>query len=119
MVGLEALRQVLEPGDPSATPTAPAPAQPDIPSLKDLIDSLTASETGLVMVMGKGGVGKTTVAAAIAVGMDWELKNAVNKEKNPKKKSTNASRWLRNSSVLSANSSAINALPASRPTQVP
>ena len=69
MVGLEALRQVLEPGDPSATPAAPAPAQPDIPSLKDLIDSLTASETGLVMVMGKGGVGKTTVAAAIAVGL--------------------------------------------------
>ena len=69
MVGLDALRQVLEPGDPSATPAAPAPAQPDIPSLKDLIDSLTASETGLVMVMGKGGVGKTTVAAAIAVGL--------------------------------------------------
>lgn len=69
MVGLDALRRVLEPGSPSTTPATPMPAEPDVPSLKDLIVSLTASETGLVMVMGKGGVGKTTVAAAIAVGL--------------------------------------------------
>jgi arsenite/tail-anchored protein-transporting ATPase len=69
MVGLAALRRVMEPGDQSSATTPPMPAEPDVPSLKDLIDRLTASETGLVMVMGKGGVGKTTVAAAIAVGL--------------------------------------------------
>lgn len=69
MVGLAALRRVLEPGDQSPATTSPMPAEPDVPSLKDLIDRLTASESGLVMVMGKGGVGKTTVAAAIAVGL--------------------------------------------------
>ena len=69
MVGLAALRRVLEPDDQSPAPASPMPAEPDVPSLKDLIDSLSASETGLVMVMGKGGVGKTTVAAAIAVGL--------------------------------------------------
>ena len=40
-----------------------------MPNLKSLIDSLSTSQTGLVMVMGKGGVGKTTIAAAIAVGL--------------------------------------------------
>ena len=42
---------------------------PDISSLADLIDELGQSEHGLVMVMGKGGVGKTTVAAAVAVAL--------------------------------------------------
>ena len=69
MVGLESLRRVLEPVDHSSTPATPIPAQPDVPSLKVLINSLTASDTGLIMVMGKGGVGKTTIAAAIAVGL--------------------------------------------------
>lgn len=69
MVGLESLRRVLEPADQLPTPTTPMPAEPHVPSLKDLIDSLTVSDTGLVMVMGKGGVSKTTVAAAIAIGL--------------------------------------------------
>jgi arsenite-transporting ATPase len=34
-----------------------------------LIDELAKSNNGLIMVMGKGGVGKTTVAAAIAIGL--------------------------------------------------
>jgi arsenite-transporting ATPase len=34
-----------------------------------LADALTEAGHGLIMVMGKGGVGKTTVAAALAVGM--------------------------------------------------
>lgn len=69
MVGLESLRRVLDPTDHFLTRATPIPEQPDVPSLKVLIDSLTASETGLIMVMGKGGVGKTTIAAAIAVGL--------------------------------------------------
>ncbi|MGZ3449222.1 MAG: ArsA-related P-loop ATPase, partial [Polyangiales bacterium] len=38
-----------------------------LPPLAELIDELAKSEHALVMVMGKGGVGKTTIAAAIAV----------------------------------------------------
>ncbi|OIU70644.1 arsenical pump-driving ATPase [Rossellomorea aquimaris] len=37
--------------------------------LKDLIEDLMRNETSLVFTMGKGGVGKTTVASAIAVGL--------------------------------------------------
>lgn len=37
------------------------------PRLADLIDDLAAPGHGVIMAMGKGGVGKTTVAAAIAV----------------------------------------------------
>ena len=35
----------------------------------DLVDTLAAPGAGLVMTMGKGGVGKTTVAAAVAVAL--------------------------------------------------
>jgi arsenite-transporting ATPase len=68
IVGLEALRGLLEPLAP-ATPaaTAPGPAGSALPPLSDLIDESAAGGHGLVMVMGKGGVGKTTIAAAIAV----------------------------------------------------
>ena len=37
--------------------------------LRALVDDLAATEHGLVMVMGKGGVGKTTIAAAVAVAL--------------------------------------------------
>ena len=38
-------------------------------SLQQLVDELAQQSHGLVMVMGKGGVGKTTVAAALALGL--------------------------------------------------
>jgi energy-coupling factor transporter ATP-binding protein EcfA2 len=37
------------------------------PSLSRLVDEIAQDGHGLVMVMGKGGVGKTTLAAAVAV----------------------------------------------------
>lgn len=40
-----------------------------IPHLKDVIDDLYASNKKVIFTMGKGGVGKTTVAAAIALGL--------------------------------------------------
>ena len=40
-----------------------------MPGLDALVDDLAARGHGLVMVMGKGGVGKTTIAAAVAVGL--------------------------------------------------
>lgn len=68
MVGLPALRALLD--DDARLPSAPD-AAPDagveLPGLTSLVDDLAAKGFGLVMVMGKGGVGKTTVAAAVAV----------------------------------------------------
>lgn len=40
-----------------------------IPQLKDVIDDLYNSNKKVIFTMGKGGVGKTTIAAAIALGL--------------------------------------------------
>jgi len=40
-----------------------------IPSLKDVIEDLYNSNKKVIFTMGKGGVGKTTIAAAIALGL--------------------------------------------------
>ena len=42
---------------------------PSIPKLKDVIDDLYNSNKKVIFTMGKGGVGKTTIAAAIALGL--------------------------------------------------
>lgn len=69
MVGLEALRAFLtETSQVLPAPLSVAPPVPLlIPPLSQLIDEIEKDQHGLVMVLGKGGVGKTTVAAAIAV----------------------------------------------------
>lgn len=41
----------------------------NFPKLSTLIDKIALDEHGLVMLMGKGGVGKTTMAAAVAIGL--------------------------------------------------
>jgi len=74
-VGLPALRALLAVSDPALPRAAPAaspaghPGSLDLPGLATLADELAATGHGLIMVMGKGGVGKTTVAAALAVGL--------------------------------------------------
>lgn len=69
LIGLDALRQLLT-NLPSQNPAAmDSPIELDAPCLADLIDSIAADEHGLVMLMGKGGVGKTTMAAAIAIAL--------------------------------------------------
>ena len=68
LVGLEALKQLLD-NSPAMT-TAQSielPATLDAPNLASLVDDIAADGHGLVMLMGKGGVGKTTLAAAVAV----------------------------------------------------
>ena len=40
-----------------------------MPDLNALVDALERGRPGAVLVMGKGGVGKTTVAAALAVAL--------------------------------------------------
>ena len=70
LVGLPALRAMLSvnPADTASTPSLPAAHQPRRrPSLGTLVDGIEKDGHGLVMVLGKGGVGKTTIAAAIAV----------------------------------------------------
>jgi arsenite-transporting ATPase len=44
-----------------------APFELDVSSLSELVDEIAQDGHGLVMLMGKGGVGKTTLAAAVAV----------------------------------------------------
>lgn len=44
-------------------------AKPRLRKIKTLIDDLSASSKKVIFVMGKGGVGKTSVAAAIALGL--------------------------------------------------
>jgi arsenite-transporting ATPase len=66
-LGVTALAAVLDAGrapddapDDSESRVAEAP-------LTDLVDELEAGGPGVIMTMGKGGVGKTTIAAAVAV----------------------------------------------------
>ncbi|MBU0588538.1 MAG: arsenical pump-driving ATPase [Gammaproteobacteria bacterium] len=73
-VGLPALRALLDGAAPAQdahdahvehVAHVSLPAEP----LSRMADELAAVGHGLIMVMGKGGVGKTTIAAALAVGL--------------------------------------------------
>lgn len=67
LVGLDALRHLLNDA-PVPYSTVPSAVQaPPAPNLSQLVDDIAADGHGLVMLMGKGGVGKTTLAAAVAV----------------------------------------------------
>lgn len=71
IVGLDAVRRMLMPSEalvqegPARQEAIVLPAVTE--SLEMLVTELAERERGLVMVMGKGGVGKTSVAAALAV----------------------------------------------------
>ena len=71
LVGLDALRQLLVPTALAPEAAVAADGLPqaaiDAPSLSSLVNRIAADGHGLVMLMGKGGVGKTTLAAAVAV----------------------------------------------------
>jgi len=68
LVGLDALRHLLvATTSGSTTSSIELSAQLDAPSLSSLVDDIAVDGHGLVMLMGKGGVGKTTLAAAVAV----------------------------------------------------
>lgn len=70
MVGLPALRALLAPQTAIAPADTKAPVVPrEVQRLHALADELAQRDHGLVMVMGKGGVGKTTIAAALAVAL--------------------------------------------------
>lgn len=67
MVGLAALRQLFDAEVTNAEIDVDSALELDEPSLTELIDEIAKDRHGLIMLMGKGGVGKTTLAAAIAV----------------------------------------------------
>ena len=68
LVGLAALQQLLVVDEATGPSTPDTPFEAiHAPSLAGLVDDIAADGCGLVMLMGKGGVGKTTLAAAVAV----------------------------------------------------
>ena len=69
LVGLEALRHLLTTALPSTIPSDATTVAIQAPSLSTLVDTIAEDGHGLVMLMGKGGVGKTTLAAAVAVNL--------------------------------------------------
>ncbi|WP_433611986.1 arsenical pump-driving ATPase [Prescottella agglutinans] len=70
MVGIDALDTLFttESSAPPVQQDSAAASVPDAP-LSALVDELAADDHGLIMCMGKGGVGKTTIAAAVAVAL--------------------------------------------------
>ncbi|MFE3794861.1 arsenical pump-driving ATPase [Nocardia tengchongensis] len=72
IVGVDALTTLFDPTPPqpasSTAPESAVPAVADAP-LAALIDEIEADGPCLIMCMGKGGVGKTTVAATVAVAL--------------------------------------------------
>jgi arsenite-transporting ATPase len=69
IVGVDALRRFAA-GSPESTnvsETLVRRRQAELPSLGELVAAIEGPSKGLIMFMGKGGVGKTTLAAAVAV----------------------------------------------------
>ena len=71
MVGLPALRALLDiaAAAPSRDVKPFKRATASAAGIDQLANELASAGRGLIMVMGKGGVGKTTIAAALAVGL--------------------------------------------------
>ncbi len=66
LVGINALRQLGTSGEDTLSPAPAEAPSTAYEGLDDLIHELAARGKGVVMTMGKGGVGKTTVATRIA-----------------------------------------------------
>jgi arsenite-transporting ATPase len=69
LVGLEALRKLLVDAPEQEPVAVDAVMAFEKPSLSILINEIAKDGHGLIMLMGKGGVGKTTLAAAVAVNL--------------------------------------------------
>jgi arsenite-transporting ATPase len=69
LLGLKSLRTIISgtSDESSHGVYGSEPTLPDFLSMESLIGNLIAPGRGVIMTMGKGGVGKTTVAAALAV----------------------------------------------------
>jgi arsenite/tail-anchored protein-transporting ATPase len=70
LTGVAALRALIAGSNRAEAPAAIEPAEGlPLPELSALMDELDAGGPRAVLVMGKGGVGKTTIAATIAVAL--------------------------------------------------
>jgi arsenite-transporting ATPase len=68
LIGVDALRGLLGPGDlPTAAATVPSITMRQ--GIDDIVTALARQSSGLIMTMGKGGVGKTSVATDIALAL--------------------------------------------------
>lgn len=69
LVGLDALKHLFL--DVAIGPVTETETNTELhlPKLSPLVDEIAAEGHGLIMLMGKGGVGKTTMAAAVAVDL--------------------------------------------------
>lgn len=70
LTGVENLRSLFNSNDEiSGTDLIIEKQSVNLPGLKNVINNFSTNGTKLIFTMGKGGVGKTTVASAIAVGL--------------------------------------------------
>jgi arsenite/tail-anchored protein-transporting ATPase len=74
LVGIDALRQMSAPRRPLLATPPPRPTREALgaDTLDDVVREIAVRGNGVVMTMGKGGVGKTTVAVRIATALARE-----------------------------------------------
>ena len=86
LVGLDALRACWRKPPPALPPAGeptPLPAELAARSLGALVDDIAADGHGLVMLMGKGWVGKTTLAAAVAAELAGAACRCISPRRTP------------------------------------
>jgi arsenite-transporting ATPase len=71
VLGIDGLRALLKDESPKVVPAVGFDQwqPPALESLADVIEEIAESGHGVIMTMGKGGVGKTTLAASVAVAL--------------------------------------------------
>lgn len=69
MLGVDSLRRFLSGAAPEESPPEPSHPASDLPSLDELVEAIEQGGRGVIMTMGKGGVGKTTLAATLAIAL--------------------------------------------------
>ncbi len=71
LLGVAALRALLSPEEDTPLESSELAERrlPLLTTSAELVDQISAAGSGVVMTMGKGGVGKTTVAAGLAVAL--------------------------------------------------
>ncbi|MBU9712849.1 arsenical pump-driving ATPase [Bacillus tamaricis] len=69
LTGIESLREFFNFDGDTMDEKLEEKQVPSLPGLSGMIDQLAQKSHGVIMTMGKGGVGKTTLAASIALGL--------------------------------------------------